>query len=38
MKAGYRIIDIDYEGGSGRSAIGLNGQMRGPVIGLTFYF
>ena len=38
IEAGYRILDIDYEGGSGRSAIGLDGQMRGPIVGLAFYF
>ena len=38
FKGGYRIMDIDYEGGSGRSRIGLDGQMRGPIVGLTFHF
>jgi hypothetical protein len=38
LKTDYRIMDIDYEGGSGRSAIGLDGQMRGPIVGLTFHF
>ena len=38
LNVGYRILDIDYEGGSGRSEIGLNGQLRGPIVGLTFHF
>ncbi len=38
VKAGYKILDIDYEGGSGRNRIGLDGQMRGPIVGLTFHF
>ena len=38
LKAGYRILDIDYEGGSGQSKIGIDGQMRGPIVGLTIQF
>jgi len=38
LKGGYRIMDIDYDGGSGRNRIGLDGQMRGPIVGLTIHF
>ena len=35
LKAGYRILDIDYERGSGPSAFGLDAQMKGPILGLS---
>jgi len=38
LKAGYRILDIDYERGSGTSAFGLDAQMKGPILGLSIYF
>jgi opacity protein-like surface antigen len=38
LKVGYRVLDIDYERGSGRSRFGFDGQMRGPIIGLTISF
>jgi len=38
LKVGYRITDIDYEGGSGPSRIGIDGKMSGPIIGLTWRF
>lgn len=38
LKAGYRILDIDYDSGSGNKEFGLDAQFRGPIIGLTFLF
>jgi len=38
LKAGYRILDIDYERGSGTSTFGLDAQMKGPILGLSIYF
>jgi len=38
LKAGYRILEIDYEHGSGTSAFGLDAQMKGPILGLSIYF
>ncbi|MHC4211935.1 MAG: outer membrane beta-barrel protein [Planctomycetota bacterium] len=38
LKAGYRILDIDYERGSGSKKFGLDVQLKGPVLGLTLMF
>ncbi|MHC4211934.1 MAG: outer membrane beta-barrel protein [Planctomycetota bacterium] len=38
LKAGYRILDIDYERGSGSKKFGLDAQLKGPVLGLTLTF
>jgi opacity protein-like surface antigen len=38
LKAGYRILDIDYDTGSGSSEFGLDAQMKGPIIGLSIRF
>lgn len=38
LKAGYRILDIDHDSGSGSSATGLDAQFRGPILGLTYSF
>ncbi len=38
IKFGYRIYDIDYEGGSGAEAIGLDVRIRGPWLAVTMHF
>jgi hypothetical protein len=38
LKLGYRIYDLDYSRGSGRNEFGFDGQMTGPVLGLTVRF
>lgn len=38
LRLGYRIMGIDYHGGSGSSRIGLDGKAEGPIIGLTWRF
>jgi opacity protein-like surface antigen len=38
LKAGYRILDIDFDSGSGNKEFGLDGQFKGPIFGLTIYF
>ena len=38
LKLGYRILDMEYERGQGQSRIGFDGQMRGPLFGVTFHF
>lgn len=38
LKAGYRILDMDYEAGSGNDEFGIDAQFRGPIVGLTFLF
>ena len=38
LKAGYRILDIDYDSGSGNKEFGLDAQFRGPIFGLTIKF
>lgn len=38
LKAGYKIYDIDYKRHSGSKAFGMDGQFRGPMIGLTILF
>jgi len=38
LKAGYRILDIDYDSGSGTNEFGLDAQFRGPIFGLTIKF
>lgn len=38
LKIGYRILDVDYERHSGASTFGFDGQMKGPIIGLTIIF
>ena len=35
---GYRFLDIEYEGGSGKDRYAFDGDQRGPLIGLNFYF
>lgn len=34
FKVGYRILDIDYSKGSGTSEFGMDGQFRGPILGM----
>lgn len=38
IKFGYRFYDIDYETGTGGERFGFDGQLRGPVVGVTFRF
>ncbi len=38
LVVGYRILDIDYERGSGSDKIVFDTQFRGPIIGFTFRF
>lgn len=38
LKAGYRILDIDYERGSGTNELALNAQFKGPAAGFTIHF
>lgn len=38
LKAGYRILDIDYDSGSGNKEFGIDAQFRGPIFGLTIKF
>ena len=38
LKAGYRILDLDYDSGSGINEFGLDVQFRGPILGLTYSF
>lgn len=38
IKIGYKIYDIDYETGSGNERFGINAQLQGPALGVTFYF
>lgn len=38
LKAGYRILDLDYDSGSGTNEFGLDVQFRGPFLGLTYSF
>ena len=38
LKLGYKISDMDYEGGSGSDKIGFDGKIQGPMIGLTILF
>jgi len=38
LSFGYRILDIDYDDGSGSDRFVLDAQMRGPFIGFTFSF
>ncbi|MHC4557999.1 MAG: outer membrane protein [Planctomycetota bacterium] len=38
LKAGYRILDVDYSRHSGAEEFGFDGQMKGPMIGLTILF
>ena len=38
VKAGYRIMDIDYSNGSGFAKFGFNATFTGPFIGLTYRF
>ncbi len=38
LKAGYRVLDIDYDSGSGSNKVGLDAQFRGPIFGLTILF
>jgi predicted porin len=35
---GYRIYDIDYSKGSGSNEFGLDAQIHGPILGLTYRF
>jgi len=38
LKFGYRIYDIDYETDNPSDKFGLDAQLQGPVLGVTFYF
>ncbi len=38
LKAGYRILDIDYDSGSGNQKFGIDAQFRGPIFGLAIKF
>lgn len=38
LKAGYRILDLDYDSGSGSNEFGLDTQFRGPIVGLSIRF
>jgi opacity protein-like surface antigen len=38
LKAGYRILDLDYDSGSGNKKFGVDAQFRGPIFGLTILF
>ncbi len=38
LKVGYRIVDLDYDSGSGNKEFGLDVQFRGPIFGLTILF
>ncbi len=38
LNAGYRILDIDYSRGSGSDKFAINGQLKGPVMGMTILF
>jgi hypothetical protein len=38
LRAGYRVLDIDYEDGSGFSRFGLDATFHGPWLGFTFVF
>ena len=38
LKAAYRILDIDYSRHSGREEFGFDGQLEGPMLGLTILF
>jgi hypothetical protein len=34
----YRIFDVDYDEGSGESTAGLDANLNGPAMGLSFRF
>ncbi len=38
LRAGYRVLDIDFEEGSGFSRFGLDATLHGPWLGFTFVF
>jgi hypothetical protein len=38
LRAGYKVIDIDYDDGSGNERVKIDLQYRGPVIGFSFGF
>jgi opacity protein-like surface antigen len=38
LKLGYRIYDIEYSRHSGNKEFGMDGQLKGPTIGLTIAF
>lgn len=38
LRAGYRILDIDYDSGGGTDAFGLDAQFRGPILGMGIRF
>ncbi|MFC1823920.1 hypothetical protein ACFL9T_14515 [Thermodesulfobacteriota bacterium] len=38
IKFGYKIYGLDYETGSGADRFGFDGQMYGPLFGVTFHF
>ncbi len=38
LKFGYRLIDLDYDNGSGVNEFGLDLRMHGPYIAATFRF
>lgn len=38
LKVGYRLLDIDYDTGSGADEFGLDARMHGPYIGASFRF
>lgn len=38
FKAGYRLLDIDYNRGSGADEFGMDGRIHGLQVGLSYYF
>jgi opacity protein-like surface antigen len=38
LAAGYRILDMDFDSGSGSNRVGLDAQFRGPIFGLRVLF
>jgi opacity protein-like surface antigen len=38
LKLGYRLLDIDYDNGSGADEFGMDVRMHGPYIGASFRF
>lgn len=38
LKGGYQVFGLDYQHGSGPGAIGFDGEVHGPILGVTFSF
>ncbi|MBW1804737.1 MAG: hypothetical protein JRJ85_28935 [Deltaproteobacteria bacterium] len=38
LKFGYRILDVNWDIGSGGDETGLDARLHGPALGVTFYF